>query len=66
MVTGVTTVEVALTTVVVVTMAEEGTTEEVTLVEAEVMVGVVVVEATDPLRMSDGRRKYYSMIKYYS
>ena len=63
MVTGVTTVEVALTTVVVVTTAEEGTTEEVTLVEAEVMVGVVVVEATDPLRMSDGRRKDYLRIK---
>ena len=62
MVTGVTTEEVALTTVVVLTTAEEGTTEEVTLVEAEVMVGVVV-EATDPLRMSDGRRKDYLRIK---
>ena len=62
MVTGVTTVEVALTTVVELTTAEEGTTEEVTLVEAEVMVGVVVA-ATDPLTMSEGRRKYYLMIK---
>jgi mannose/fructose/N-acetylgalactosamine-specific phosphotransferase system component IID len=64
-VTGDTTVEVVVTT------AEEGTTEEVTLVEAAVMVGAMVaavvaatvVAATDPLRMSDGRRKYYSMIK---
>ena len=48
---------VVRTTVVVLTTAEE-----VTLVEAAVMVGAVV-EATDPLRMSHGRRKYYSMIK---
>ena len=66
MVTGVTTVEVALTTVVVVTTAEEGTTEEVTVVEAAVMVEAMVgavVAATDPLTMSDGRRKYYSIVK---
>lgn len=41
---GVTTGEVTLTTVAVVTTAEEGMTEEVTLVEAEV---ILVAAATD-------------------